>query len=138
MENETRRIAVLREQLDQEMVPLFAASIIAYHEVSTDAREVRDELSLDHVAYVTALALSSIAPIYAPGASQPTSMTELDRLLAESKHAESRAASVLQRYSIRRGDLRAAIQKLKSARVTLTQDYPPSISRVWPTTQRPA
>jgi hypothetical protein len=135
VDNETRRIAVLRDQLDQEMVPLFAASIIAYHEVSSDARQVTDELSLDHVAHIAALALSSLAPIYAAGSATPAPMSEIEALLRGGRAGRTRSAAALHRYAIRRGELRAAIQKLRAARVTLGTHNEPPAPRLWASPQ---
>jgi hypothetical protein len=120
LDPETRIITVLREQRDREFVPLFTASVIAYHEITNDARELRDELEIDHAAHVTALALSSVAPIYsismAKGAAPlPSTMLALEKALV--------AKGALTNFCIRRGDMRAAIQKLKDAKVTLTQRY---------------
>jgi hypothetical protein len=128
--HEDRRIAVLREELDREMVPLFAASIIAYHEISSDARELRDELSLEQVAHIAALALSSIAPIYASGSSSPATMSEIEALLRAHRLGERRSDLALHHYAMRRGDLRAAIQKLRAARVTLSRENEPSARRL--------
>ena len=132
VDQETRRIAVLRDQLDQEMVPLFAASIIAYHEISTDARQLTDEVTLDQVAHVAALALSSIAPIYAAGSLIPAPMSEIEALLREGRAGRRRSAVALHHYSMRRGDLRAAIQKLRGARVSLSTQNAPPAPRLWP------
>lgn len=139
MDPETKIIAVLREQRDRQFVPLFTASVIAYHEITTDARELRDELQIDHAAHVTALALSSVAPIYSVGVAHgappsPSTMVELEKALLAggTRHSPDAGAGTLMKFCIRRGDLRAAIQKLKDAKVALTPTY--HRSSVW---QRP-
>jgi len=102
-------------ELDGEMVPLSVAATVAYFHLTALAKQIDTDAQLADVVQVVAVALSQVAPIYSAGAGAVEAVNrELDALLLRRSNEESPAD--LDRFAIRRGDLRTALTTLREAR----------------------
>ena len=103
--------------LDAELVPLSVAATVAYFHLADPRIQVEQAGSLLR-AVGAAISLAHVAAIYlggAEGPARPMSAEELRRLLLEPMRDEARRPD-LDRFFIRRADLRAALVTLREAR----------------------
>ena len=100
--------------LDDEFVPLSVATTITYFHVTDALRRVSTEEELADIAHLVAIALSTVAPLYREAT--PACARELEEMLFRPLR-ERADATVLEKFSIRRRDLRTAMTTLKEARV---------------------
>ncbi len=104
---------------DNDLVPLSLAASLAYFELTGLEGRVGSEEHLRDVIDLAAVALVHVAPIYRAnaGAGRPASLMsagQADELLF-TPIRKGKAAPPLDRFYIRRGDLRAAIASLRPA-----------------------
>ena len=113
MAGDSKTIADQQNQLDAELVPLAVAATVAYFHLTEASKQVDSQGHLADVVPVVALALSQVTPVYAAadGTGRPVNK-EVDALLLR----RDAAPPDLDRFAIRRGDLRAALATLREAR----------------------
>ena len=107
-----------RHVLDAELVPLSVAATVAYFHLADPRIQVEQAGSLLRAVGRAAISLAHVAAIYlggAEGPARPMSAEELRRLLLEPMRDEARRPD-LDRFFIRRADLRAALVTLREAR----------------------
>jgi hypothetical protein len=112
LEAETRR------RIEEELVPLSVAATVTYFHVTALARQLDDEDNLAEVLHLVAVALSQVAPIHSigpAGESRLLNAQELEKLLFGPVR-DSDDLPDLDRFSIRRRDLHAAMVSLRAAR----------------------
>jgi len=104
--------------LENEWVPLFEAASLAYLELTGVEGQVGSEEHLRDVVELAVIALLRVAPIYqgsADGSSSTTVMSAVQRQkLVFAPILEGREAPALDRFYIRRSDLRGAITSLRN------------------------
>ena len=104
--------------LDTELVPLSVAAMVACRHLRDPWSEIEQAASLPRVLGRAALAVAEVAPIQwreSGGLARPMSAQELRRLLTEPMLDETRRPN-LDRFLVRRADLRAALVRLRQAR----------------------
>ena len=101
-----------REQaLDGDLVPLAVAATVAYFHITEAAQQVTAQQDLADVVPLVAIALSTVAPIYGDSAGALSHAAVRERLYKERRPS-------LEGLTIRRGDLRNAMDTLREARAT--------------------
>lgn len=105
--------------LENEWVPLFEAASLAYRELTGVEGQVGSEENLRDVVELAVIALLRVAPVYqgsADGSSVTTVMSAVQRQkLVFAPIREGTQAPALDRFYIRRSDLRGAITGLRNA-----------------------
>lgn len=113
------RSANLRQQaLDDELVPLSVAATVAYFHFTDPRTQARPADSLVRAVGLAAQSLSQVAVILTRGAhevARPMSEEEVQRVLFRPMLNHARRPD-LDRFFIRRGDLRVALVSLREAR----------------------
>jgi hypothetical protein len=107
-----------RYALDAELVPLSVAATVAYFHLTDPRIQVGELDSLLRAVGRAAISLAQVAVIHLRGSEEPArqmNAEELRRLLLEPMLDEARRPD-LDRFLIRRGDLRAALVSLREAR----------------------
>jgi hypothetical protein len=110
-----------RHALDEELVPLSVAATVAYFHLTHAITQVGQADVLLRAVALTALAISQVASIHLGGAGDPKralSAAEVDRLLVQPM-LERAPCPDLDRFLIRRGELRRALASLRVAREAL-------------------
>jgi hypothetical protein len=107
-----------RQALDAELVPLSVAATVAYFHLTNPRVEVEQADSRVRAVARAALALAQLSAIFvraSDGRPQPINAEELRRLLVDPILDQARHPD-LDRFLIRRADLRAALVTLRDAR----------------------
>ena len=104
-----------RKVIDQELVPLAVASSIAYHHVTDAVSQVSETASLAEIVHLAAIALSTVAQIFRI-ADEPLPLNALEVRELLFRPRGDIDPLQLDRFGVRRGDLRAALATLKEAR----------------------
>ena len=104
-----------QKAINEELVPLAVASTIAYHHVTDAVSQVSETATLAEIVHPAAIALSTVAQIFRI-ADQPLPLNarEVRELLF--RPPGDIDPLELDRFGVRRGDLRAALATLKEAR----------------------
>lgn len=104
--------------LENEWVPLFEAAQLAYLELTGVEGQVGSEENLRDVVELAVIVLLRVAPIYqgsADGGSTTVMSAAQRRKLVFAPICEGTQAPALDRFYIRRSDLRGAITGLRNA-----------------------
>lgn len=106
-------------ELDHELVSLNVACRVAHTQLATGAHRPEDDPEEAKQMLLVAIALATVAPLYrkrAEGEAVVADAADLQRTLFRLKH-DPLPPPDLSQLGIRRGDLRRAIESLRTARI---------------------